>query len=164
MKEERIDLPKPEGQYCFACGTANPNGLDLHFYRSVETICTDITLGKYHVGWQNIAHGGIISTVLDEVMSWTVMYFKKTFFVTRKMEIKYVRPVFIGIPLTVTGRLLDDSKPPRIKVRADMRDNDKKLLVRSNGEFVIIPKDDLSLVPEGQREEMLSLFERFPDP
>ena len=163
MEEERIEIPKPEGHYCFACGTANPNGLNLHFYCSGDTVCTDITLGKYHVGWQNMAHGGIISTLLDEVMSWTVMYFNRAFFVTRKMEVKYVKPVMIGTPLTVAGRLTGESEPPKVTARAEIRDDEGRLFVRSNGEFVVIPKEKLSLVPASQKEEMQSLFERFPE-
>jgi len=163
MEGERIEISKPEGHYCFACGTANPKGLNLHFYRSADTVCTDTTLGKYHVGWQNMAHGGIISTLLDEVMSWTVMYFKRAFFVTRKMEVKYIKPVMIGTPLRVAGRLTDDSEPPKVKARAEIRDEEGRLYVRSSGEFVVIPKEKLSLVPEGQKEEMQSLFEGFPE-
>jgi len=77
-EQKRIEIRKPEGHFCFACGTDNPIGLHLHFYRLGNAVCTDITLGKYHEGWQDIAHGGIISTLLDEVMSWAVMVSKRT--------------------------------------------------------------------------------------
>ena len=55
-------------------------------------------------GWENMVHGGIISALLDEVMSWAIMYHKKTFLVTRKMSIKYIRPVPVETPLTAKGR------------------------------------------------------------
>ncbi len=163
MNEERIAIPKLQGHHCFACGTANPIGLNLHFYRVGDSICTDITVGKYHEGWQNVTHGGIISTLLDEVMSWTIMYFKKVFFVTRKMEIKYIKPVLIETPLTATGWLIDDSEPPKIRTRAEIRDDKGSLLVRSSGEFVVLPEEKLSSVPDEQKKDMLSLFKRFPE-
>ncbi|MEE9612346.1 MAG: PaaI family thioesterase [Desulfatiglandales bacterium] len=164
MNEERIAIPKLQGHHCFACGTANPIGLNLHFYRVGDSICTDITLGKYHEGWQNVTHGGIISTLLDEVMSWTIMYFKKVFFVTRKMEIKYIKPVLIETPLTATGWLIDDSEPPKIRTRAEIRDDKGSLLVRSSGEFVVLPEEKLSSVPDELKKDMLLLFKRFPEP
>lgn len=164
MNEERIAIPKLQGHHCFACGTANPIGLNLHFYRVGDSVCTDITLGKYHEGWQNVTHGGIISTLLDEVMSWTIMYFKKVFFVTRKMEIKYIKPVLIETPLTAKGWLIDDSEPPKIRTRAEIRDDKGSLLVRSSGEFVVLPEEKLSSVPDEQKKDMLSLFKRFPEP
>lgn len=161
MNDERIEIPKLQGHFCFACGTANPVGLNLRFYRSDESICTNITLGKYHAGWQNIAHGGIISTLLDETMSWTIIYFKRIFFVTRRMEIKYIRPVLVGVPLTVKGRLTKDKKEPLIGVTAEVFDEEGQLLARAKGEFVELPKDKLELVPEGLKEDMIALFNRF---
>jgi uncharacterized protein (TIGR00369 family) len=163
LDEKRMDIPRLEGHHCFACGTANPIGLKLRFYNMNDSVCADITLGKNHEGWQNMAHGGIISTLLDEVMAWTIMYFKRIFFVTRKMEIKYVRPVLIGVPLTVKGRMMKDRKAPYIGAVADIFDDKNQLLARGTGEFVEIPKDKLELVPDGLKQDMIELFNKFSD-
>lgn len=163
-ENEKIPIEKVDGHTCFACGTANPIGLQMNFYRQGENICSDITLGEFHVGWENIAHGGIISTMLDEVMSWTVLYFKRSFFVTRKMEIKYVRQVPVGKLLTVRGSISGNSHTAgREKIRAEGRivDTEGHLLARSAGEFVLLPKEALGEVPEGMKQEMLALFERL---
>lgn len=160
-EEQKVKIQKPQGHNCFACGTANPIGLNLQFYNLGNEVCSEITLGKNHEGWENMAHGGIVSTLLDEVMSWTVMYFKKIFLVTRKMDIKYIRPVLIGIPLTVKGRVLDDSEPPKIKAYAEIRDNEDHLFATSTGEFVELPEEKLSSVSEGLKKDMLSMFGKF---
>lgn len=161
MGEERIPLPKIEGYDCFGCGTNNPIGLRMTFYRQGDAVCSDVVLKRQHVGWQNMAHGGIISTLLDEVMAWTIMYFRKIFFVTRKMEIKYVRPVMIGVPLTVKGRLTKERKPPYVGAVADILDERKQILARATGEFVEIPRDKLDLVPERLKQDMIELFDKF---
>ena len=161
MNDERIDLPKLQGHSCFACGTENPIGLNLRFYRVNESVCTDITLHKYHEGWQNMAHGGIISTLLDEVMSWTILYFKRTFFVTRRMEIKYIRPVLVGVPLTVKGSLTGEKRAPLVGAAAEIIDGTGRVLAKATGEFVGLPKDKLELVPEGLKEDMINLFNKF---
>jgi acyl-coenzyme A thioesterase PaaI-like protein len=163
MNEDRIELPKLQGHSCFACGTANPIGLNLHFYRSNESICTDITLGKYHEGWQNMAHGGIISTLLDETMSWTIIYFRRIFFVTRRMEIKYIRPVLVGVPLTVKGRLTEEKREPFIGAVAEVFDERGNLLARAKGEFVELQENRLELVPEDLKEDMIALFNQFEE-
>jgi len=162
MTESRIEIPKLQGHHCFACGTENPIGLNLQFYQVGEAVCTDIVLDKVYEGWEGMVHGGIISTLIDEVMSWTAMYSKKVFLVTRNMNIKYVKPVMIGTPLRVKGRLVDDSEPPRIKVSAEIRDHDGRLLVKGSGEFVAVPKEKLNAIPESFKEQMDSLFARFP--
>ena len=159
MERERTDIPKLQGYHCFACGTENPIGLNLHFYRSGDAVCSDITLKKEHAGWENMAHGGIISTLLDEVMSWTVIYFKRVFFVTRRMEVKYIKPIIIGTPLTITGHLKEESNSPRIDAMAEIIDNQGNLFAKGTGEFIVISKDKLSLVPEGLKEDMESLFD-----
>ena len=158
---KQIEIEKLQGHYCFACGTANPIGLNMEFYCLGDAVCSDITLGKYHEGWENIAHGGIISALLDEAMSWSIIYFKKTFVVTRKMRIKYIKPVLIGTPLTVRGRLIDTSEKPKIEAKGEILNDKGSLLVTSTGEFVQLSKEKLSLIPEGLRKEMLLLFERF---
>jgi acyl-CoA thioesterase FadM len=163
MKKEkdRVYIEKPDGHYCFACGTANPIGLNLQFYRKDNAIYTEITLGKVYEGWEGVAHGGIISTLMDEVMSWAIMYAKKAFLVTRKMNSKYVRNVMIGTPLIVSGRMTDDSEPPKVRAKAEIRDEAGRLLVRGTAEFVTISRDALSTVTGRMQEEMLALFERF---
>ena len=161
---ERVAIKKPEGHYCFACGTKNPIGLNLQFYRLGDAVGTDITLGKYHEGWQDMAHGGIISTLLDEVMSWAVMVSKKTFLVTRKMDVKYIRNVMIGTPLTVTGRLTDDTAPPRLLARGEIRDDQGRLLVRGNGEFVALSEDKWAAMPDGFKTQMAALFASLASP
>lgn len=161
MGDERIEIEKPQGHHCFACGTDNPIGLNLQFYRAGEVVCSEITLKKVHEGWEGIGHGGIVTTLLDEVMSWSLMYAKRAFLVTRSIQIKYIRPVLIGTPLKVTGWLVDDSTHPKIKSEGEIRDDRGGLLVRGVAEYVVLPKEKFSQLPEGYRAEMEALFKRF---
>ncbi len=161
MNEPRISLPKPQGHHCFACGTDNPCGLQLQFYTTGDRVCADVTLDRYRVGWEGIAHGGIVSTLLDETMSWTIIYFRRVYFLTRKMEVKYLKPVPVETPLTVQGRLGAECPEPRIQVRAEVRARDGSLLALSNGEFVQLSEEKLSLIPDGLKSDMEALFERF---
>jgi hypothetical protein len=48
-----------------------------------------------------------------------------------------------------------------VKAKAEIRDNEGRLLVRSNGEFVVLPEERLSTVPKSFKDEMFSLFESF---
>ena len=113
LKRQRINLPKSEGHGCFACGTGNPNGLNLNFYRLGDCICTEISLSKNHEGWEGMAHGGIISTLLEETMSWAILFFRRAFFLTRGTTIKYIRSVMIKAPLIISAKVLDESAFPR---------------------------------------------------
>jgi len=156
-----MELPKPEGHTCFACGTANSIGMNLRFYLEGNEIRTDITLRKDYEGWENMAHGGIISTLLDEVMSWTILYFRRVFFVTRRMEVKYVRPVLVGVPLRACGRLVHEEDKRFIHVQAEVQNGEGHVLAKAKGEFVELQPERLAAVPEAMKKQMSDLFERF---
>ncbi len=154
-------IPKLQGYNCFACGTANPIGLNLSFYRQGKYICSDITLEKNYEGWENMAHGGIVSTLLDEVMSWTVIYFRRIFFLTRRMKIKYIKPVPLYRLLTVRGKMIEGGNRRLCKASGLIQDEDKNTLVRAEATFAILSGKDLSLVPDKLKREMDNLFKRF---
>lgn len=157
----RIELRKPKGRRCFACGLANPIGLKLSFYVEGDMVKSDLTIGPLYEGWGNMVHGGIISTLIDETMSWAVMYFKKVLFVTRKMELKYIRPVPTNLPLRASASIVSEEKGPLIRARAEIRDLSGGLLVRGSGEFVAMAPEKLTNVPEDEKEEMLELLNSF---
>jgi acyl-coenzyme A thioesterase PaaI-like protein len=161
MDEISESIPKLEGYNCFACGTENPIGLNLHFYRKGKHICSDIILKKNFEGWENMAHGGIVSTLLDEVMSWAVLYFRRVFFVTRTIKIKYVKPVPLERLLTVKAAIKDAGERRLCKASAFIQDEDKSLLAKAEATYAILAKKNLQLVPEKLKQDMNNLFNRF---
>jgi len=160
MVEKKVSIPKLKGYSCFACGTANPIGLNLTFYRQGRYICSDITLGKNHEGWENMAHGGIASTLLDEIMSWAMIYFKRTFFVTRQMSIKYLKPVPLHTSLTAKG-MVEGEKRRLCTAKGFIQDKDQEVLAKANATFALLSDKDLRLVPDKLKADMNKLFEVF---
>ena len=154
-------IPKLEGHNCFACGTANPIGLHLSFYRKGEYVCSDVTLEKNYEGWENMAHGGIVSALLDEVMTWAVMYSRRVFSVTRSLKIKYIKPVPLYRSLTVKGKMIEGENRRLCKTKGLILDEDKTVLVRAEATFAILSDEDLYLVPDKAKREMDDLFKRF---
>ncbi len=161
MDEIIESIPKLQGYHCFACGTANPIGLNLSFYKEGEYVCSELTLGKNYEGWENMAHGGIVSTLLDEVMSWSMIYFRRIFFVTRSMKIKYISPVPLYRLLTVKGAIIEGEKKRLCKAKGLIYDEDKNILVKGEASFAILSDKDLYLVPEKLKRDMNNLFKRF---
>ena len=49
-------------------------------------------------------HGGIVSTLLDEIMA-RYIYAKGMTAVTARLEVRYVKPTPIGVPLLIKGRI-----------------------------------------------------------
>jgi acyl-coenzyme A thioesterase PaaI-like protein len=161
MGEERILLPRIEGYDCFGCGTNNPIGLRMTFYRQGDAVCSDVVLKRHHVGWQNMAHGGIISTLLDEVMAWAVIYLKRSFSVTRRMTVRYQAPVPVEVPLTVRGSIAEECAAHTCRTAGVLLNGDGKALATGEAEFVLLGAERLTAIPAEVKREMAKLFARL---
>lgn len=89
---------------CFGCGKENPIGLKLNFRWDNNTARAEFTPNESHQGWSGIAHGGIISSLLDEAMS-NAPYFEGIPCLTAKMEVRIRCPAPIGEPLIITSSI-----------------------------------------------------------
>ena len=94
---------------CFACGELNAHGLHLALHVAGDTCWTELTLLPDFQGWEGIAHGGIVATILDEVMGWALAAVDAWGF-TAKMTIEYKRPVPVGTRIRGEGRLVERRK------------------------------------------------------
>ncbi len=95
--------------FCFGCGRNNPVGLKLQFVREGDGIRTEFKPDRFHQGWPGLLHGGIIQTLLDEIMS-NVAYATGQTCLTASMTIRLRQPVPITETLVVTGRITRQRK------------------------------------------------------
>lgn len=92
--------------HCFACGTLNVQGLGMALHAEGDSCWTEISLPDRFEGWQGIAHGGIVCTILDEVMAWSLAA-RDAWSLTARMTVEFKRPVPIGVPVRAEGRLVN---------------------------------------------------------
>jgi uncharacterized protein (TIGR00369 family) len=88
--------------HCFACGTLNTHGLQLDLHLEPGRSWTEVTLADRFEGWEGVAHGGIVCTLLDEVMAWALVA-DDHWGVTARMNVEFRRPVAIGQPIRAEG-------------------------------------------------------------
>jgi acyl-coenzyme A thioesterase PaaI-like protein len=87
---------------CFACGTLNAGGLGLTMHVEPGRSWTDVTLDRRFEGWEGIAHGGILCTILDEVMAWALVG-EDNWGVTARMSVDFRKPAPIGRAIHAEG-------------------------------------------------------------
>lgn len=87
---------------CFVCGKDNPIGLKLTFREEDNKYISQFTAGPEHQSYDGIVHGGLISTLLDEIMAGYLTA-KGHHAVTGRLEVRYRHPTPIGEPLTIIG-------------------------------------------------------------
>jgi uncharacterized protein (TIGR00369 family) len=107
MKSEKDyrELPNSTDHYCFGCSPVNPAGLRMKFFANQDAVFSSVTIPDHLCGWSNIAHGGVITTILDEIMSWAALHFLKRITMTKSMNIEFIKPVYIRNPLKAEGRV-----------------------------------------------------------
>jgi acyl-coenzyme A thioesterase PaaI-like protein len=87
---------------CFACGTLNTNGLQLALHLEPERCWTELELDRRFEGWEGIAHGGIVSTILDEVMAWSLVA-GDNWGLTARLNVDFRRPMHTETPVRAEG-------------------------------------------------------------
>jgi uncharacterized protein (TIGR00369 family) len=129
--------PNPEN-ICFGCGGANARGMLLTFEQddATQRIRGNFRLGAEYQGGPGFIHGGIIATVLDEVMG-KVCRFRGVRAVTAELSVEYLKPVPVDAALVVEGYEVE-MKGCNLLLAGDIRDVSGKVLARGKGRFVIV--------------------------
>jgi uncharacterized protein (TIGR00369 family) len=87
---------------CFGCGTLNAGGLGLVLHIEPGRAWTELGLDRRFEGWEGMAHGGILCSILDEVMAWALVG-ADNWGVTARMTVDFRRPVEVGAPIRAEG-------------------------------------------------------------
>jgi uncharacterized protein (TIGR00369 family) len=91
-----------EPHNCFACGPLNIHGLGLVLHVEPARAWTELALDRGFEGWDGIAHGGIVCTILDEVMAWALVG-DDNWGLTARLAVDFRRPIRIGAPIRADG-------------------------------------------------------------
>jgi len=63
---------------------------------------TALQLDRRFEGWEGVAHGGIVCTILDEVMAWALVA-EDNWGVTARISVAFRKPIPIGQPIRADG-------------------------------------------------------------
>jgi len=102
MEIPRLDVEYTAG-LCFACSQENPVGLKLKPVYDGEKVTVEFTPGEFHQGWNDMVHGGILYTLLDEVTAYAMLCHGIEFGVTAKSEIRFKQVAPINEPIQASG-------------------------------------------------------------
>jgi uncharacterized protein (TIGR00369 family) len=91
-----------EPHNCFACGELNEHGLKLQLHLEERRSWSEFVLDDRFEGWRGVTHGGIIATILDEVMAWALVA-EDNWGVTARMSLEFRRPVLVGTRVRAEG-------------------------------------------------------------
>lgn len=136
-----MDLPIFD-DYCFACGARNPIGLHMQVRYLDEGAAAEaqLALPREFQGWQEVIHGGILATLLDEIMMHAIWHFAGPG-VTLGLEIQFRQPLAPGELVLVRGSLTE-TKGRRLKAKGEIiRQADNRLIANSQGRFLLLAEN-----------------------
>ncbi len=112
--------------HCFACGSKNINGLNLKIVESAEGVEAVIHPPTWSQGYHKTVHGGIISTVLDEMAVWAA-YKKGYKCVTAELNVRIAKQMAIDDEYIAEANVVH-SKHRLVLAEAKLMNSKKELI------------------------------------
>jgi uncharacterized protein (TIGR00369 family) len=130
------DLELSDDGMCFGCGRHNPIGMKLEFEFENGEYVAEFTPKAEHQGWKGITHGGILATLVDEVMgnlAWNSGHSA----VTAEMTVRYKRPAHTGECLRIAGTI-SSVEGRLVSCKAEIRNLEGTVIVEAAAKMVIV--------------------------
>lgn len=127
-----------EGYMCFGCAPSNPFGLHMEFFEDEEDIVAYWKPGSSHQGWLNTLHGGIQTTLMDELAGWVVLRKLQTSGVTSRLNARFLKSISTFEPrLTIRGRI-KDRKRNAIFIETEIYNSKSELCSRADLVYFVV--------------------------
>jgi acyl-coenzyme A thioesterase PaaI-like protein len=111
----------PHHPNCMGCGDENPAGIGMRMERDGERVRGSVTLDRRHEGAPGYAHGGAVSTILDDALGMLLLVVRRPA-VTARLEVDFRKPAYIGHPFDVEA-WVDEVDGRKLWMRAELRES-----------------------------------------
>ncbi|OEV08279.1 MULTISPECIES: PaaI family thioesterase [Streptomyces] len=147
--------------HCFGCGGQQPHGLHLEVRAGQQVdVTAEFTVRPVHQGAPGLAHGGVLTTALDETMG-SLGWLLHVVMVTRRLETEFVRPVPVGTVLHLAAHAVAaEGRKVFTTATGRIGGPDGPLAVRADALFV---KVDVEHFTEHGRDEEIQAAMADPD-
>jgi uncharacterized protein (TIGR00369 family) len=135
---------QPNSRMCFVCGLENEAGLRLAFFEDQEaqTVRADLEVPDRYQGYPGVAHGGVVTAILDEVTVRAAMSEggHQRMMATAKMSIRFRRPTPTEVPLAAIGWVTRSSEVGTV-ARGEIRLPDGTVTAECEALHLPVPED-----------------------
>jgi len=134
----------PHTRSCFVCGESNPAGLRLRFETDGRIVRTRFRPRTEHIGFKGIVHGGLIATILDEIMVWACVVQTRRFAFCAELNVRFVNSLAPGEEVIVTGEMAANRKERVFEAKASACNAAGLTLAEATGKYLPVKAEDLS--------------------
>lgn len=141
MTSEKIQSARTDANVCFVCGPDNPRGLRIRFQLEDDLCKAEYTPNQYQCGYDGVTHGGILFSLLDDVMAnWLFLQGERAY--TARCEIRYREPAMTGLALQLEGELVERKRRRVVMQGRVLHPDDRRVLAEAIATFIVIPDKD----------------------
>jgi uncharacterized protein (TIGR00369 family) len=138
----------PHTRSCFVCGEANPAGLNLRFETDGRVVTTRFVPRIEHAGFKKTIHGGILATLLDEIMVWACAVRTQRFAFCAELNVRYLKSVRPEEEVVAIGELVNNRRNKLFEAKAELQNLDGEILTTASGKYMPIQQSLLSGLAE----------------
>ncbi len=131
------ELPNSRNHNCFGCSPTNPAGLRMRFFTDGQAVYSRVHVPDHLCGWSRIVHGGAITAILDEVMSWSAIHLLKRIALTQTMSVEFVKPVPMAALLDAEGRVRETNRRNDAETEGVLYDSAGEVCARATAKFKV---------------------------
>jgi uncharacterized protein (TIGR00369 family) len=133
----------PHTRSCFVCGEANAAGLKLRFETDGQIVRARFVPRPEHVGFRQTVHGGIIATLLDEIMVWACAVQTKRFAFCAELNVRFLSPLRPHQSVMASGKLEVNRRGKLFEATAELQDQGRTLAL-ATGKYMPIKDANVS--------------------
>jgi uncharacterized protein (TIGR00369 family) len=134
----------PHTHSCFVCGESNASGLKLLFHTDGKTVHTRLTPRDEHIGFKGVIHGGILATLLDEIMVWACAVQTKRFAYCAELNVRFVKSARPGEEVFASAELVENRRNKIFQAKSEIRNAAGELLTSATGKYIPIRETDMT--------------------
>jgi acyl-coenzyme A thioesterase PaaI-like protein len=134
----------PHTRSCFVCGEFNPLGLKLRFETDGRIVHSRFVARPEHIGFKRTVHGGLMATVLDEIMVWACAVQTGRFAYCAELNVRFLHPMKPGETVLVTSELVANRRGKIFQASAELRRETGEKLATATGKYLPIRDADLA--------------------
>ncbi|MDP2889664.1 MAG: PaaI family thioesterase, partial [Bacteroidota bacterium] len=132
----------PETDQCFGCSPHNEFGLHLEFWEDGDEVVSYWKPRPILQSYPKVVHGGIQSTLLDEIAGWLVYVKCGTVGLTAEMKVRFKRPLMIDEgQVTIRAKLLERNRRVAT-IQAQLIDSSGKTCAEAELRYFLVPETE----------------------
>ncbi len=139
-------LPTYDG--CFICGQKHPRGLRIRFFADED----NQVFARFHpddtqTGYGDIVHGGVISSLLDELIGWSVSLNQGKLAFTAELTVRFLKPLHAGQNCLASSRLRS-GHGRQWEAEGEILDEQGHLCAKGHGRYFLLSEAQTAAVAE----------------